>query len=185
MAYASWSVVFGEQPSAAKWNILGSNDASFNDGTGIASMSHAVTTVTNPYKFSALHNASQNSGNAAFAQVSFNTELFDSNGNFASSTYTAPVNGFYLFGARIHTTSSPTRLIIALYKSGTEIARGTDVSDDEAQAAGTGVMVTKLLQLSAADTIDVRSFGNTTLTLAASNANGDLCYFWGVLISKL
>jgi hypothetical protein len=36
LAYASWSVVFGEQPSAAKWNILGTNDASFNDGTGIA-----------------------------------------------------------------------------------------------------------------------------------------------------
>lgn len=36
MAYTSWSVTFGEQPSAAKWNILGTNDASFNDGTGIA-----------------------------------------------------------------------------------------------------------------------------------------------------
>lgn len=36
MAYASWSVVFGEQPSAAKWNILGSNDASFNDGSGFS-----------------------------------------------------------------------------------------------------------------------------------------------------
>lgn len=29
MAYSSWSVVFGEQPSAAKWNILGTNDAHF------------------------------------------------------------------------------------------------------------------------------------------------------------
>jgi len=36
MAYTSWSVSFGEQPSASKWNILGTNDASFNDGTGIA-----------------------------------------------------------------------------------------------------------------------------------------------------
>ena len=36
MSYTSWSVVFGEQPSASKWNILGTNDASFNDGTGIA-----------------------------------------------------------------------------------------------------------------------------------------------------
>ena len=36
MSYQVWSVVFGEQPSASKWNILGSNDASFNDGTGIA-----------------------------------------------------------------------------------------------------------------------------------------------------
>jgi hypothetical protein len=36
MAYAAWSVTFGEQPTASKWNILGTNDASFNDGTGIA-----------------------------------------------------------------------------------------------------------------------------------------------------
>lgn len=36
MTYIAWSVVFGEQPSAAKWNILGANDASFHDGTGIA-----------------------------------------------------------------------------------------------------------------------------------------------------
>ncbi len=38
-SYQSWSVVFGEQPSAAKWNILGTNDAEFNsmiqgNGTG-------------------------------------------------------------------------------------------------------------------------------------------------------
>lgn len=43
MAYAAFSVVFGEQPSAAKWNILGTNDASFNDGTGIATS--AITTA--------------------------------------------------------------------------------------------------------------------------------------------
>lgn len=36
MAYQAWSVVFGEQPSASKWNILGTNDASFNDGSGFA-----------------------------------------------------------------------------------------------------------------------------------------------------
>jgi hypothetical protein len=36
MSYASWSVVFGEQPSAAKWNILGTNDSAFNDGSGYA-----------------------------------------------------------------------------------------------------------------------------------------------------
>lgn len=36
MAYVAWSVVFGETPSASKWNILGTNDSSFNDGSGIA-----------------------------------------------------------------------------------------------------------------------------------------------------
>ena len=36
MAYASWSVTALEVPNATKWNILGTNDSSFNDGTGIA-----------------------------------------------------------------------------------------------------------------------------------------------------
>lgn len=35
MSYTAWSVVFGEQPTAAKWNQLGSNDAGFKDGTNI------------------------------------------------------------------------------------------------------------------------------------------------------
>lgn len=35
MSYTAWSVVFGEQPSASKWNILGTNDAGFKDGTNI------------------------------------------------------------------------------------------------------------------------------------------------------
>lgn len=35
MAYQAWSVVYGEQPTAAKWNILGTNDAGFNDGSAI------------------------------------------------------------------------------------------------------------------------------------------------------
>lgn len=32
--YAAWSVVADEQPTTAKWNILGSNDAAFNNGNG-------------------------------------------------------------------------------------------------------------------------------------------------------
>lgn len=35
MSYTAWSVVYGEQPTAAKWNQLGSNDAGFKDGSNI------------------------------------------------------------------------------------------------------------------------------------------------------
>lgn len=45
MGYAAWSVVFGEQPSAAKWNILGTNDSSFNDGTGIGTNAIAAASL--------------------------------------------------------------------------------------------------------------------------------------------
>lgn len=46
MAYTSWSVVFGEQPSAAKWNILGTNDASFNDGSGLNAIANPITAAS-------------------------------------------------------------------------------------------------------------------------------------------
>lgn len=36
MSYSADSFSAGEQPTTAKWNKLWSNDASFNDGTGIA-----------------------------------------------------------------------------------------------------------------------------------------------------
>lgn len=32
--YQLWNVVAGEQPTTAKWNILGNNDSSFNSGVG-------------------------------------------------------------------------------------------------------------------------------------------------------
>lgn len=50
MAYSSWTVVFGEQPSAAKWNILGTNDAYFDgligSGTAWANWSPSYTNFT-------------------------------------------------------------------------------------------------------------------------------------------
>lgn len=30
MAYAAWSVIAGETPTASKWNVLGTNDADFD-----------------------------------------------------------------------------------------------------------------------------------------------------------
>lgn len=47
MAYTAWSVSFGEQPSAAKWNQLGSNDAHFYSflGDNLAWTSFTPTTT--------------------------------------------------------------------------------------------------------------------------------------------
>lgn len=50
MAYASWSVSFGEQPSASKWNILGTNDSFFNDfitGAAGTAWTPYTPTITN------------------------------------------------------------------------------------------------------------------------------------------
>lgn len=49
--YAVWSVVSGEQPTVAAWNILGSNDAAFNaaltnNGTGFFYIGTALIQYT-------------------------------------------------------------------------------------------------------------------------------------------
>ena len=45
MSYNAWAVTFGEQPSIAKWNILGTNDAGFYDGTNLPTSSADKATV--------------------------------------------------------------------------------------------------------------------------------------------
>lgn len=133
-----------------------------------------------PYNFRAYHNTTQSSGSGAFAKMSFNTENWDISGNFGSSTFTAPVAGYYFFFARANTTGTPTRLLISLYKNGSEHSRGDDLSDDEAQAAGSGVSVSGLIQLAVNDTVEVYSFGNTALTLESGTTTA---YFGGYLVT--
>lgn len=41
MPYSAQTFTLGEQPTTSKWNLLWGNDASFNDGTGIAN--NAIT----------------------------------------------------------------------------------------------------------------------------------------------
>lgn len=122
MAYQSWSVVFGEQPSAAKWNILGTNDASFNDGTGIASLATNVTAISNPYKFSAYRGAVWTTSSGSYGLVTFDTENYDSNTNFDTATgkYTAPVAGFYQLNAAVGwaPAGDGAWALVALYKNG-------------------------------------------------------------------
>ncbi len=180
MAYASWSVVFGEQPSASKWNILGTNDASFNDGTGIANMSMSTTSVSNPYKFSVYRNAAWNTPNGAEGKVAFDAETFDTNSNFDSTTnnrYTAPVAGFYFFNAQIGFSSSVNNAYALLYKNGSEIKSG-------GQIVATNVLgstVSALLQLSASDYIEVYLFTSATQT-GTTGANNT--WFDGFLVSR-
>jgi hypothetical protein len=98
MAYQEWSVVYGEQPTAAKWNILGTNDASFNDGTGIGDDAIVPDHILNDVKFHAYRTSSaQTINNNTLTDVIFNTESFDPGSDYDNATgiYTVPVTGFY------------------------------------------------------------------------------------------
>lgn len=136
-----------------------------------------MASYSNPYKFSAYSTAAQNTGNVAFAKVTFLTEEFDTSGNYATDTFTAPIAGFYHFDARVGTSGTGGTFILSLFKNGTEFKRGTD--ERIATQALSGI-ISVTVQLAASDTIDIRSYGNAAIAIDVTQPT---CYFTGFLVS--
>lgn len=191
MAYAAWSVVAGEQPTAAKWNILGTNDAGFNDGTAIGTGAitsakisgldqSLITTNSNPYKFRATRNAAANTGAAAFALVAMDTEQFDTNNNHSGGTYTIPVTGFYMFAWGSHATTTGTQVVLSsLFKNGTEYTRGSRPIGTSVVLGSTG---SDLIPATAADSLTNQAYSDTARPLDVGNTTNN--YFSGALFCR-
>lgn len=191
MAYAAFSVVFGEQPSAAKWNILGTNDASFNDGTGIAGLYKNLLTVdSNPYKFSVYLAANQTGvADATFTKILFDTENFDTNNNFASNKYTVPVTGFYqinLYATVTLGSSNGVSMIASLYKNGSEFRRSDAGQPTAASNTATnlGATVSDIVSLTAGDYLEGFVYADVTASTSTINAGPVITRFSGFLVSR-
>lgn len=84
--------------------------------------------------FRAYANTSQTiPGTGVQTKTIFGAETFDTNGNFASSTFTPLVEGYYQFNATVRMAggSSTGECMITLWKNGNEYARGTNESGTE------------------------------------------------------
>jgi hypothetical protein len=66
-------------------------------------------------------------------KVTFGTETFDTNNNFASSTFTPTVEGYYQLNAtvRISGSSGLGEVMLTIWKNGSEYARGTNEQGTE------------------------------------------------------
>lgn len=185
MAYASWSVTFGEQPSAAKWNILGTNDASFNDGTGVANLTiGATTSVALSYKFSVYRNSAQNGGSGSPALIQFDTKTYDTGSNVDVATnkgrFTVPITGYYSLSSWITlTAASSDGYSISLYKNGSLFRQGNQ--GFYSGSTTTGIGVTANPALTAGDYIEVYvRNGGGAISVGSSTVN----YFEGYLLAK-
>lgn len=159
--------------------IAGTTDTQTLTNKTITATSNSVSyaTFTNPYSFSAYSTTSQNSGNGAFGKTNFEIEEYDTGSNFASSTFTAPVAGFYHFNSSVASNAAATIWIISLFKNNSEFRRGTDLRVGSVNAGG---IVSADIKLAASDTVDVRVFGNASIAINVTQAT---CYFQGRLIS--
>lgn len=113
--------------------------------------------LSNPYKFSAAKSAATQTVNSgATDKITFDAEDWDTNSNFASSTYTAAVAGFYLViaGLGYNAVASATRLVPIIFKNGSQHRRGDDQSV-AAQTGNTGVQA--IVQLAATDTLEIHA----------------------------
>lgn len=107
--------------TTAKLNGLAVTETKIADG--------AVTPSkwTNPYKFHVYRNAAWTAGNNVDAKVVFDTEAFDTNSNFDTTTgrYTIPVTGYYSLSATVgFATISGAGVEVWLHKNGSRYMRG-------------------------------------------------------------
>ena len=77
--------------------------------------------------FSAYQNATTSIAASTATKISFQVEEFDTNNNFASSTFTPTVAGYYQVNATanyLSGTSTGTNAFLSIFKNGSEYKRG-------------------------------------------------------------
>lgn len=104
--------------------------------------------------FRAYQSTAQAVAAATFTKVLFQTEDYDTGGNFANSTFTAPTAGVYMFACSIHAAlADGERAVAVFYVNGARHTRVFDFSTGFAlNGSATG---SALIKLAAADTVDV------------------------------
>lgn len=145
----------------------------------MAAFSPSFAAFSEPVKFSVYRGTAWNSGNNAFALVTFDNENFDTGSNYSVSTgrFTAPIAGFYWVMFNLQTGTSTTNLIGSFYVNGSEVRR---YRYNAATATGTGVFGAELLQLSATDYVQVYCFDNATTAMDTGSLK---TFFSGFLLS--
>jgi len=151
-----------------------------------------TTTDSNPYKFSVYKSADQTGiSDSVLTKITWDSEAFDTNGNFASDKYTAPVSGFYQINFYLRMTSANNTgyaAIGSLYKNGGEVSR----RDGPLPNSGAGgsiylpVYFSELVQLTAGDYLEVFGYmdvASSTVTVGGGSSSNS-AKFSGYLVSR-
>lgn len=148
-------------------------------GSTITLGGNLVQASTAAPAFSACKSGSaQSITSGVYTKVTFNTENFDTNNNFTSSTFTPTVAGYYQINGRVdsETSGSITRLLIAIFKNGIEATRGGDM------LAGNAVVVSDVIYCNGTtDYIEIYTYMIGTSLVARANV-ANLTYFSGSMI---
>lgn len=151
-----------------------SNITSLTGLTTPLSQAQGGTGTNNIPVFSAYQSSAQTLASAAYTKITFDTEEYDTNSNFATSRFTCTVPGYYLFTAGITVGAARTEILPVLYKNGSAYRNFGE--DTTASASVSGSM---LIKLDATDYVELYTyFALGQVTTAGSRYT----YFQGHLV---
>jgi hypothetical protein len=131
--------------------VAGSNTITLPASTGtvltsVSPASDLPSSIKGP-AFSAYKSANQTGiSNSTWTKVTFDTEEFDTNNNFASSTFTPTVAGYYQINTSVMsnaTTVNPTFVAVNIYKNGASI-KNVGVTGNSVYVSGMNSIVVYL-----------------------------------------
>jgi hypothetical protein len=130
--------------------------------------------------FSAYNNATQSITSSVSTKVLYQLEEFDTNNNFASSTFTPTVAGYYQVTGCVSVSSTgATVYFTSIYKNGSEYKRGQDLrglTTSQAQQFNTALVYCN----GTTDTIEIYVFNNGASPVIGSGATAT--YFQACLV---
>lgn len=126
--------------------------------------------------FSAYLAGSQTLATATFTKITFDTEEWDTNNNFASSRFTPTVAGYYSVSCGLSTGGSATRIILDIYKNGSIYKRMFDPSSLTVIATASGT--TQIYLNGSTDYVEVYGYFATSGVVAT----GSNTWFNGSLV---
>ncbi len=130
--------------------------------------SWATPTSTSFPAFSAYKdNGNQSIGTATFTKLTFNTEDFDTGGNFASDTFTVGTAGYYQISASSRINTNGTS-ILSLYKNGTAYH---EVYEWTSSAQWNSASLSVLMYLSVNDTLEIYGYSGASGTAGNGRIN--------------
>jgi hypothetical protein len=137
--------------------------------------------IDNMPAFSVYLSADQTVSASTFTKAAFDTEEFDTNNNFDSTTnyrFTPTVAGYYQINFVLSFPTGANVCIASIYKNGSEYSRGTRV---DSVAAGLGSIVSAVLYFNGS-TDYVEAYGFSSATTFAGGATGAVCKFSGSMV---
>lgn len=130
--------------------------------------------------FSAYLASNQSISNGTYTKVTFDTEEFDTNNNFASSRFTPTVAGYYQINGGISAgTSVITAAVVKIYKNGSAYKAGTAIGGTTFTFFG--LSVSSIIYLNGS-TDYVELYGYVTATTPIFTGGQDQTWFNGSLV---